>query len=62
MFRYPNWSTWARYKMTVSQEKVLKYAKEVKDHGFKGCQFEIDDKYTTTYGDHVFDTNKFPDA
>ena len=62
MFRYPIWSTWARYKTGVTQEIVLQYAKEIKQNGFNGCQIEIDDIYTTTYGDHKFDLKKFPDA
>ncbi|XP_066271641.1 myogenesis-regulating glycosidase-like [Branchiostoma lanceolatum] len=34
MFRSPVWSTWARYKVHVSQGKVLDYAREISSHGF----------------------------
>ncbi|XP_064649998.1 myogenesis-regulating glycosidase-like isoform X2 [Lineus longissimus] len=62
MLKSPVWSTWARYKMHVNQEKVLQYAQEIMDHGFPNSQLEIDDMYTTKYGEFDFDTTKFPDA
>ena len=61
MMKYPIWSTWARYKVGVDQNRVLEFASEITQHGFLGCQIEIDDMYTPTYGDFVFDKQKFPD-
>ncbi len=60
MIKFPIWSTWAKYKMDIDQEKTLTFAKEIIVNGFRGSQIEIDDKYTTTYGDHKFDPKKFP--
>ena len=63
MFKTLIWSTWVRYKTEVSEEKVLEFAKEILDHNFQSPQrIEIDDKYTTHYGDYSFDTVKFPNA
>ena len=61
MFRLAIWSTWARYKTDINQKKVLEFADEITQHHFKGCQIEIDDMYTPTYGDLIFDKQKFPD-
>lgn len=61
MMKSPIWSTWAKYKVNIDQEKVLKYADEIVDHGFTNSQLEIDDMYTTKYGDFDFDPRKFDD-
>ncbi|XP_033763461.1 myogenesis-regulating glycosidase-like [Pecten maximus] len=61
MITRPIWSTWARYKTLINQSKVLDYAGEIKEFGFKNSQLEIDDMYTTSYGDLDFDPVKFPD-
>ena len=61
LFRAPIWSTWAQYHSEVDQEKVLNFARNITKHGFKGCQIEIDDRYTSKYGDFMFDPIKFPD-
>ena len=60
MFKKPIWSTWARYKIKISQDVVLQFAKEIQEHGFGHSQIEIDDTYTTNYGDMMIDTNRFP--
>ena len=60
MFRFPVWSTWARYKVHVSQSAVMEYAKEINHHGFPNSQIEIDDMWTPSYGEYVFDEKKFP--
>lgn len=62
MLMYPVWSTWARYKVNVNEKKVLQYADEIKKFGFTNSQIEIDDMYTTHYGEFNFDTKKFPNA
>ncbi|XP_077986184.1 myogenesis-regulating glycosidase-like [Glandiceps talaboti] len=60
MFRSPVWSTWARYKMAVNQSIVVNFAREIKKFGFSNSQIEIDDIWSPTYGDIVFDKKKFP--
>ncbi|KAL3847851.1 hypothetical protein ACJMK2_018742 [Sinanodonta woodiana] len=62
MFKSPIWSTWARYKVDVSQEKVLKFSEEIIHHGFSNSQIEIDDMFSTHYGEFDFTEEKFPDA
>ena len=61
VFRYPIWSTWAKYKKNINQNVVIEFAQEIKAHGFKACQIEIDDDWTPRYGDMDFDPAKFPD-
>ena len=60
LFRAPIWSTWARYKKHVDQETVLRFADEIRENGFSASQMEIDDDWTTAYGDLDFDPVKFP--
>lgn len=71
----PVWSTWARFKMDVDQSKVLGMARELlasglvpplpmgdsalSSAGTRGI-IEIDDMWTPSYGELVFDTVKFP--
>lgn len=61
MLTYPIWSTWAKYKIYINQSVVIDFANEIQDHRFPASQIEIDDTYTTNYGDHVFDSQRFPD-
>ena len=61
VFKHPIWTTWARYKARVSQEKVLKYAKEITDRCLPRSVMEIDDRWQVSYGDLQFDPKKFPD-
>eukprot|EP00062_Callorhinchus_milii_P012189 gi/632958960/ref/XP_007895345.1/ PREDICTED: uncharacterized family 31 glucosidase KIAA1161 homolog [Callorhinchus milii] len=62
MFRYPVWSTWALYKTQVDQNKVLHYAEKIKKYKFNHSHLEIDDKYSSTYGEFDFDPVKFPNV
>ena len=62
MFADPIWSTWARYKEAVNRENVLEYAKEILEHGVPYSQIEIDDMYSSFYGELDFDEVKFPSA
>ena len=61
MFRHPIWSTWAKFKQNINQDKVLEFAGEIKKNGFNNSQLEIDDDWTVHYGDMEFDPTKFPD-
>ncbi|KAM6930544.1 myogenesis-regulating glycosidase-like [Xenentodon cancila] len=62
VFRKPVWSTWAFYKTAVTQEKLLSYAANITRHGFTCSHLELDDRYTTDYGEFDFDPQKFPNA
>ncbi|XP_046335781.2 myogenesis-regulating glycosidase-like [Haliotis rufescens] len=62
LFRSPIWSTWAMYKKDINQTQVLQLANDIVSNGFSHSQLEIDDEWTTLYGDMDFTTNKFPDA
>ena len=61
MIKSPIWSTWARYKSAINQMKVLEFSEEIMEHGFPNSQIEIDDMFSTTYGDFDFNTDKFED-
>ncbi|XP_030647371.1 myogenesis-regulating glycosidase [Chanos chanos] len=62
VFRQPIWSTWAMYKTEIDQEKLLKYASDIQNHGFNCSHLELDDRYTSGYGEFEFDPVKFPNA
>ena len=56
----PIWSTWAEYKVFINQFAVLDYAKHILDSGYPHSVLEIDDRWSSTYGDFTFDPIKFP--
>nr|XP_039274017.1 myogenesis-regulating glycosidase-like [Styela clava] len=60
-FRDPVWSTWAKYKQNINQSATLQFADEILKNGFSNSQLEIDDKWSTAYGDLTFDPVKFSD-
>lgn len=60
-FRYPVFNTWIQYMTAVDQEKVKDYASNISKFGFPYSIIEIDDKWTSKYGNFTFDTKKFPD-
>ena len=55
----PIWSTWAKYKKEITQEKVLEFAYQIANYSMPISQLEIDDKYSSYYGDFDFDPAKF---
>lgn len=59
MVEYPIWSTWARYKVNVSDEVVKKFANKILEHGFNHSQIEIDDNWEDCYGSAKFNPVKF---
>lgn len=61
MVQYPIWSTWARYKVDISEKVVLKFAEEITANGFPNSQLEIDDNWEECYGSLVENKTKFPD-
>ena len=56
MFSLPQYNTWIEMNWFVNQEKVLKYAHEIIDNGFKPGIIMIDDGWQEDYG--VWDFNK----
>ena len=61
VFLHPIWSTWATFKKDINDEKILGFARNITSHGFNISQLEIDDMFSTEYGDLNFNTTKFPD-
>ncbi|XP_047555598.1 myogenesis-regulating glycosidase [Lutra lutra] len=61
-FRDPIWSTWVLYGRAVDQDKVQRFAQQIRQHRFNSSHLEIDDMYTPAYGDFDFDEAKFPNA
>lgn len=62
MMRYPVWSTWVKYHKGVNQSDVEQFLAQIVSHNFSCSQIEIDDMYSTKYGDYDFDPVKFPNA
>ncbi len=58
--RSPIWTTWVRYGAEIDQAKVLNFAKEIVLRDLPRAVMEIDDRWSTKYGDLMFDTDKFP--
>lgn len=61
VWRAPIWTSWARYKMAIDQERIIEFADEIIAHGYPHGIMEIDDKWQSHYGDLVFDPNRFAD-
>jgi alpha-glucosidase (family GH31 glycosyl hydrolase) len=61
LFVRPIWTTWARYKMHITQAQALEFADEIVAQGFPRSVFEIDDRWQSAYGELCFDQVKFPD-
>lgn len=62
MFERPVWTTWAAYKILISQPRVQGFVDEILDHDFAAGIIEIDDMWTTpAYGDLDFGAGRFPD-
>jgi alpha-glucosidase (family GH31 glycosyl hydrolase) len=60
-FKLPIYTTWVEHKTTVSQEKVLEYARAIRSNKLPCGVIEIDDRWEVRYGDMEFDKTKFPD-
>jgi myogenesis-regulating glycosidase len=61
LLRQPIWTTWARFKMAISQEIVVHFGEEIRQHHFPGGTLEIDDRWQEYYGDTWFEPARFPD-
>ncbi len=57
----PIWTTWARYKMAITQAETLQFADDILAHHYPHSVMEIDDRWQAAYGDLEFDQAKFPD-
>jgi alpha-glucosidase (family GH31 glycosyl hydrolase) len=60
LFKFPIWSTWARFKADITQEMVMAFAEEINANEMTKAQLEIDDKWEKHYGDLSFNTETFP--
>lgn len=56
----PIWSTWARYKRTITDKVVSDFVAEIVSHHFPISHIEIDDKWETCYGSLTVDPARFP--
>ncbi|GAB4397878.1 MAG: glycoside hydrolase family 31 protein [Anaerolineales bacterium] len=61
LFSAPIWTTWARYKVLINQETVLRFAEEIVQNGYPHSVMEIDDIWQDRYGDLFFSAARFPD-
>lgn len=59
IMKKPIWSTWANFWTNVDQKGVEDYGRQIQEHGFPVSQLELDDMWTTKYGDYEIDTSKF---
>ena len=60
VFEKPIWSTWAQFKRNVNDSIITEYLDHIFNNSLSISQLEIDDGYTSNYGDLVIDSNKFP--
>lgn len=60
-YRTPMWNTWGDLHSAVTQESTVQYAKSIHDAHLPGHTMELDDGWTLGYGDHIFNSPKFPD-
>uniref|UniRef100_A0A183BXK8 Glycosyl hydrolase, family 31 n=1 Tax=Globodera pallida TaxID=36090 RepID=A0A183BXK8_GLOPA len=61
MMEKPIWSTWANFWTTVNQTQVESFVDQIVNYGLPISQLELDDTWTTAYGDYQIDAQKFPD-
>jgi alpha-glucosidase (family GH31 glycosyl hydrolase) len=62
MMKLPVFTTWSYCFKDVTQTKVLEFARQIHDNGYRISQIQIDDKWEVFYGDLEFDRIKFPDV
>jgi len=59
-FTTPQYNTWMQHTYNPTEEKVLKYAGEIIENGFKPGILIIDEGWQKEYGTWEFDKIKFP--
>lgn len=57
----PQFCTWSEMLTHVTGEKLVAYAKNIRETGLSGELIIIDDGWSKDYGDWRFDEKKFPD-
>ena len=60
IIKAPIWSTWAKYKMNITQKLIESFANEIIQNNYPYSYMEIDDKWSSEYGDITFDPIRFP--
>ena len=60
LWHKPIWTTWARFKTDIHQQRVIEFADEIITHGYPHGVMEIDDRWQVHYGDVTFDPQRFP--
>jgi myogenesis-regulating glycosidase len=61
MIARPIWTSWAHFKMAVTQADILAFAEAIVAHGYPRSVLEIDDRWQVVYGDATWDPVKFPE-
>lgn len=61
MMKYPIWTTWVHCGPSVTQSQVVQFAEDITVRDLSHSIMEIDDRWSTKYGDLEFDPIKFPD-
>ncbi len=59
-FTTPQYNTWMQHTYNPTEEKVIKYAEEIVENGFKPGILIIDEGWQREYGIWEFDKIKFP--
>jgi alpha-glucosidase (family GH31 glycosyl hydrolase) len=59
-FRNPIFNTWIELGLDVNQRDLLDYAQKIRASDLPSTILDIDDKWTTHYGNFEFDRQKFP--
>jgi myogenesis-regulating glycosidase len=60
-FGLPVYTTWVEHKTETSQQRVLEFARNIRNQQLPAGVLEIDDNWESRYGDLTFDTTKFPE-
>ena len=60
MFSAPQYDTWISMRYEPTEEKVLNYAKEILEQGYKPGVLILDDSWAIDYGVFEFNKNFFP--
>lgn len=58
----PQYCTWVETLTNVTGDKLIAYAKSIRDSGLSGKLLLVDDGWSKDYGDWRFDETKFPEA
>lgn len=59
-FATPTWNSWAQFHTSVTEDSFLAYARALAADHIPGHAIQIDDGWTSNYGDYTFDSTKFP--